>query len=416
MDLAYFITTPLIGEFTEDAPDALLDPDFPPEIVNILIEPLTKYFLKKYPDRKKSIGRLPEDLIILLGEMEFVVTNQLVFLKDVPNDDSTDSLPLPHVVQDLFHYLKHEDINALPEMMEVTTSHAQYYLNSYYNIILEKEKASSFIRDTISKSFAMFILNMCDDSIYVYRMIDEYPYLFLWKPVLMSFIKVIDQLAHVKYLEFGKVPEISYVLRKSLNSDRHPDIFGELVKKCKRLTLFALISNHSYFKAIVNTVEEEYKNNQMFQKNLASNTYNFSIELIQKWISEYSPNKDEYMLKIEMILKEGKQPTKITEKVVDSYFNSDVNSFGFLQNPLKVLSFDQASIVPNAKNINYFLELTINMLSYEENMIKSLEELESSSAHKKVSLALLKGSGSKLGPKNVRVSSMIENFCDRIKA
>jgi len=47
-------------------------------------------------------------------------------------------------------------------------------------------------------------------------MIDEYPYLFLWKPVLVSFTSIIDQLALSKYLEFGRSVEVSLVLRKAI--------------------------------------------------------------------------------------------------------------------------------------------------------------------------------------------------------
>lgn len=406
MNLAYFITPPLIIEPADDGPNSLLDPEFPPEIVNLLRGPLVAYLSRKYSKHKRAFDSLPEDLIILLGEMELVLANQLVFLKNIANDDSADKLPLPHVVQDIFYYLTHEDIIALVDMVDIMTAQAHYFLDEYFNIILEKDKASSFIRDTISKSFAMFILNMCDDCKYVYRMIDQYPYLFLWKPVLMSFIKIIDQLAHLKYLEFGKIPEISYILRKSLNSDKYKDPFGELLKKCKRLTLFALISNHSNFKLILKTVEMENKNTQLFRVNLESNVHNFTIELIKKWISEYSPTKDEYRLKIDMILKDGEEPMKISDKTVDSFFLSDITSTAFLEDPLTVLSFDHSSAVPYMKSIHYFIELTRNMLSFEENKTKSLEDLDKRNVHNSLEQSKEKGSGSKLAQRSINISFM----------
>jgi hypothetical protein len=160
MYLAYLITPPLIIDPVQNGPNSLLDPEFSPEIVNLLKAPLIKYLSKKYSKQKKAFSKLPEDLVILLGEMEFVLANQIVFLQNVANDDSTSSLPLPHVVEDIFYYLKHDDIVALSDMVDVMTAQANGFLNLYFDIILEENKASSFIRDTISQSFSQFILNV----------------------------------------------------------------------------------------------------------------------------------------------------------------------------------------------------------------------------------------------------------------
>lgn len=67
-------------------------------------------------------------------------------------------------------------------------------------------------------------------------MIDEFPYLFLWKPALMSFITMIDKLALSKYLEFGNSLNISYVLRNALSNSKNSDPFEGLLSMCKRLT------------------------------------------------------------------------------------------------------------------------------------------------------------------------------------
>ena len=211
-------------------------------------------------------------------------------------------------------------------------------------------------------------------------MIDHYPYLFLWKPVILSFIKVIDQMAHLKYLEYGKVPGVSMILRKVLNSDRQEDVFGELIKKCKRLTLFALLSNHSSFEMIIKTLEEESKGCKLFTVSLETNVNNFTIDLIKKWICEYCPNKDEYQLKIDMVLKGGISPMKITDRQIDFYFQSDPISREFLNDPLSILSFDHNSVVPYMKDIHYFIELTRNMVNFHENKIKSIKEIDTETA------------------------------------
>lgn len=70
-------------------------------------------------------------------------------------------------------------------------------------------------------------------------MINKYPYMFLWKPVLVSFITTIDKLAHIKYLEYGKVLDsetenaipTNVTLRKAMKSDKNKNLFGELIKK-----------------------------------------------------------------------------------------------------------------------------------------------------------------------------------------
>lgn len=87
MKLAYFITPPLIIPQTEDEPNSLLEPQFPPEMVLLLKEPITNYFARKYPKQKKSFQKLPEDMMIILGEIEFVLSNQIVYLKNWSNDE-----------------------------------------------------------------------------------------------------------------------------------------------------------------------------------------------------------------------------------------------------------------------------------------------------------------------------------------
>jgi hypothetical protein len=236
-------------------------------------------------------------------------------------------------------------------------------------------------------------------------MIDQYPYMFLWKPVLISFIKAIDQLAHIKYLEFGKVLDVSYALRRALGSSNN-DAFGGLITKCKKLTLFAMISNHSSFKMLLKTVELETKKQKLFNSiNLESEVHNFTVGLIKKWVNEYSPTKDEYKLKIDMILAENKQPSKFSTKYVDSFFLSDITSGEFLKDPLTVLSFDHNSIVPYMKSIHYFIELTQNMLNFEENRLKSLSD--SSSEKHALSFNDILKSGTNSSKQNIDMNKMI---------
>jgi len=122
---------------------------------------------------------------------------------------------------------------------------------------------------------------------------------------------------------------------------------------------------------IVKAIEVESKTQKLFNNlNLESNVNNFTINLIKKWISEYSPKKDEYKQRIEMILDAKKQPSKMSEKIVNSYFLSDVTSDEFLKDPLTILSFDYKSVVPYMKSIHYFIEFTENMLSFEESCLQ----------------------------------------------
>ncbi|CAI2371899.1 unnamed protein product [Moneuplotes crassus] len=363
MSLAYLITPPLISEHSSTEPNALLEPEFPPEIVKILSSDLESYFKKKYSKQKKMFEKLPEDLLILLGEIELVYSHQLVYLNTVSIDDSLSGQPLPHLIEDIFYYLKHDDIIALPDMVCIITAQAHNFLELYFQIVLEKEKASSFIRDIISKSLSVFIENLCYGNKYVSNIIDEYPYIFLWKSVLLSYKTSIDQLAHLKYLEYGTIPEVSHSLRAAFDSNKTTDPFKELMKQLKLLTLFALICNHSHFKMIVKNIEIESKREKLFQNiSLESNVNNFTLNLIKKWISEYSPKHDEYKQRIDMIINPKQSASKLPEKVINSYFLSDITSEDFLVDPLTILSFDHNSVVPYMKNINYFIELAENIL------------------------------------------------------
>jgi len=160
MNLAYFITPPLVIDWSDNEPSSLLDPQFPSEIVLILKDKLTKYFIKKYPKQKKSILGLPEDICILLGEIEFIMCNQIVYLKNVSNDDLANRLPMPHVIEDIFYYLLHEDINSMNDIVEVMVAQSHYYMDMFYQILLETEKASLFIKNCISNAFATFVMNL----------------------------------------------------------------------------------------------------------------------------------------------------------------------------------------------------------------------------------------------------------------
>lgn len=239
MHFAYFVTPALIVPSKGAAQNALLDPEYPPEIIDLLKNNLIGFLSKKYKNYKSVFHNLPEDMIILLGEIEFVTTNQLIYLKNSISDPHADHR-LPNIIEDIFYYLTHDDITALKDMVQIISAQAEHFFTDYFNIVLSQESISSYARDIVCKDISLFVTNICDDSPHVVNMINKYPYMFLWKPVLNTFIKVIDQLAHIKYLEYGKVPEISYSLRKVMKSDKQKDAFGELIKKCKRLTLFAL--------------------------------------------------------------------------------------------------------------------------------------------------------------------------------
>lgn len=56
-------------------------------------------------------------------------------------------LPLPHVVSDIFYYLQHEDVNALDDLVNVMVAQSHNFLEMFHDIVLEAEKASSFIKN-----------------------------------------------------------------------------------------------------------------------------------------------------------------------------------------------------------------------------------------------------------------------------
>ena len=375
INLAYFITPPLIIPSKGVSQNALLDPEFSPEIIELLSNSLIGYFSKKYKSLKNAFSRLPEDMIILLGEIEIVMTNQLLYLYN--NNHESDTTPiLPSFIQDIFYYLTHDDVTSLKDMVDIISEQANSFLDYYFDIILN-HKNSSFAKDIVSRDICIFIENICDDSPHVTSMINKYPYMFLWKPVLFSFITVIDQLAHLKYLEYGKIPDVNCTLRKVMKSDKRKDVFAEMITKTRRLTLFALISNHSHFNFLLESIEVETKSKQTANLSIRENVHNFTINLIKKWISEYSPTTDEYELKSSLILRIGEEPMKISEKKIDQFFIEDVRSKKFLGDPLTILSFDNTSTANYTKSIHYFLELAENMLRFEEEKSKTGTDLDS---------------------------------------
>ena len=374
MNLAYFITPPLIIPSKGVSQNALLDPEFSPEIIELLSNSLIGYFSKKYKRQKSAFSRLPEDMIILLGEIEIVMANQLLYLYN-HNYNSDEFLVLPNFIQDIFYYLTHDDITSLKDMVDIISEQANSYLDYYFDIILT-HKNSSFAKDTVSRDICIFIENICDDCPHVISMINKYPYMFLWKPVLNSFISVIDQLAHLKYLEYGKIPDVNYTLRKVMKSDKPKDVFAEMITKSRRLTLFALISNHSHFQFLLESIELENRSKRTTSSSISENIHNFTINLIKKWISEFSPTTDQYELKSNLILLTGEQPMKMSEKKIDQFFIEDVRSKKFLGDPLTIMSFDNTSTANYTKSIHYFLELAENMLRFEEEKSKTGNDLD----------------------------------------
>lgn len=110
MSLAYFITPPLIIDSSEEQTNSLLDPEFPPEIVGCLKDILLKYLSKEYSKHSKAFHSLSEDLVVLIGQIDFVLGLQLVYIKNIAAYQTTETIPLPHLVEDIFYYLSHPDI------------------------------------------------------------------------------------------------------------------------------------------------------------------------------------------------------------------------------------------------------------------------------------------------------------------
>lgn len=89
-------------------------------------------------------------MIILLGEIEFVMSNQLVYLKNSIYDSSAKHI-LPTFISDVFYYLQHDDITALKDLTNIMTSIANSYLDDYFAIVLSSSNLSTFARDIVSR-------------------------------------------------------------------------------------------------------------------------------------------------------------------------------------------------------------------------------------------------------------------------
>jgi hypothetical protein len=167
---------------------------------------------------------------------------------------------------------------------------------------------------------------------------------------------------------------------------------------------------------IIESIQSENSKQQNLQVSVESSVSDFTIKLIKKWISEYSPTKDEYKLKMQMLLKEGDSPSKISEQKINSFFSSNISSEIFLQDPLTVLSFDHTVLVPSMKSIFYFIGLTKNLLKFEEHHMKSFEQIDITKMQDITAYSKEKGSGSQLAVKNIDLNKIIVEICARIKA
>lgn len=122
---------------------------------------------------------------------------------------------------------------------------------------------------------------------------------------------------------------------------------------------------------MVEGIEIENKDDKLFNIALESNVHNFTVNMIKKWISEYSPTTDEYKLRTDLILQMDQLPMKMNDKKIDSFFFENVVNKKFLNNPLTILNFDDTSQAQYIKDIYYFTELTENMLKIEEEKTKT---------------------------------------------
>ena len=160
MSLAYFVTPPLIINSSEEQTNSLLDPEFPPEIIGCLKEILVKYLSKAYPKHSKVFYNLSEDLVVLIGQIDFVLGLQLVYIKNIAVYLSTENIPMPHLVEDIFYYLSHPDIIPQKDVCDILITLSEFFIKEYLDIILHKELCSSFIRDAAASTFSSFILNV----------------------------------------------------------------------------------------------------------------------------------------------------------------------------------------------------------------------------------------------------------------
>ena len=347
MSLAYFITPPLIIDSSKEHSNSLLDPEFPPEIVGLLRDPLVTYLSKTYSKHRRVFEKLSEDLVVLIGQIDFVSGLQLVYIKNVAVGNTDENMPLPHIVDDIFYYLSHPDIVPEKDVGDIITTQSQCFLKEYFDIILHNDLWSSFVRDTVAQNFASFILNACDNWDYVNKMINRYPYMLLWKPVLMSFVKVIDQLAHLMYLEFGKIPEIQLNVRARLWSNSNKPVFEELLMRLKVLSFIAMVSDYTSLEILVSTIQSENSDDKLFSVPLESKIHNFTVSTIMKWMSEFFRGDSEYKTKIELLLG--------TSQIPPSQFPPPIFDVAkTVSNPIPVLEFENSNVKPFMKRIHYY--------------------------------------------------------------
>lgn len=147
---------------------------------------------------------------------------------------------------------------------------------------------------------------------------------------------------------------------------------------------------------------------------LETNVHNFTANLIKKWISEYSPTKDEYYLKMSLVLRNGKAPMEIPDKTIDEFFVNNVTDVKFLGDPLTVLSFDDNSAASYTKSIHHFIELAENMLKFEEEKAKTNTDFDQLNFK-----SLLKFTTNEIdnfeGPSKVNIESVLEEILERIR-
>ena len=182
----------------------------------------------------------------------------------------------------------------------------------------------------------------------------------LWKPVLMSFVKVIDQLAHLMYLEFGKIPEIQLNVRARLWSNSNKPVFEELLMRLKVLSFIAMVSDYTSLEILVSTIQSENSNDKLFSVPLESKIHNFTVSTIMKWMSEFFRGDSEYKTKIELLLG--------TSQIPPSQFPPPVFDVAkTVSNPIPVLEFENSNVKQFMKRIHYYIDMTKNMLSFQSN-------------------------------------------------
>lgn len=164
------------------------------------------------------------------------------------------------------------------------------------------------------------------------------------------------------------------------------------------------------------SIQSENSRQQGLQVSVETSVSDFTVKLIKKWISEFTPTQDEYKLKMQMVLKEGESPTKISEKTINSFFLSSVSSENFLQDPLTILSFDHSVLVPSMKSIFYFIGLTKNLLNFEEHHMKYQNHIDVTKLQDITAYSREKGSGSQSAVRDINLDKIICDICQRIKS